>query len=62
MRTLVAMFFILVMAGTLLAHHGTGTYDSTKSVTLTGSVTEFAFTNPETRPTRQEMSLYLMKK
>ena len=46
MRTLVAMFFILVMAGTLLAHHGTGTYDSTKSVTLTGSVTEFAFTNP----------------
>ena len=46
MRTLVAMFFILVMASTLLAHHGTGTYDSTKSVTLTGSVTEFAFTNP----------------
>jgi hypothetical protein len=30
----------------LLLHHGTGTYDSTKSVTLTGSVTEFAFTNP----------------
>ena len=46
MRTLVAMFFILVMASSLLAHHGTGTYDSTKSVTLTGSVTEFAFTNP----------------
>lgn len=29
-----------------LAHHGTGTYDSTKSVTLSGIVTEFAFTNP----------------
>ena len=28
------------------AHHGTGTYDSTKSVTLSGVVTEFAFTNP----------------
>ena len=30
----------------LSAHHGTGTYDSTKSVTLSGTVTEFAFTNP----------------
>ena len=30
----------------LLAHHGTGTYDSSKSVTLSGVVTEFAFTNP----------------
>jgi hypothetical protein len=28
------------------AHHGTGTYDSSKSVTLSGTVTEFAFTNP----------------
>jgi hypothetical protein len=28
------------------AHHGTGTYDSTKSVTLSGVVTEFAFINP----------------
>jgi hypothetical protein len=30
----------------LLAHHGTGTYDNTKSVALSGVVTEFAFTNP----------------
>ena len=30
----------------VFAHHGTGTYDSTKSVTLSGTVTEFAFTNP----------------
>src|SRR5213593_3421768 len=29
-----------------LAHHGTGTYDSSKSVTLTGTVTEFSWTNP----------------
>lgn len=28
------------------AHHGTGTYDSTKAVTLSGVVTEFAFVNP----------------
>src|SRR5689334_22145356 len=36
----------LLVGGPVFAHHGTGTYDSTKSVTLTGSVTEFAFTNP----------------
>jgi len=36
----------LMMSLVLLLHHGTGTYDSTKSVTLTGTVTEFAFTNP----------------
>ena len=41
-----------VLAGLLMvcvpafAHHGTGTYDSTKSVTLSGLVTEFAFVNP----------------
>jgi len=37
---------LLMMCMQLLAHHGTGTYDSTKSVTLSGTVTEFAFTNP----------------
>jgi hypothetical protein len=36
----------LLVCVPLLAHHGTGTYDSTKSVTLSGTVTEFAFTNP----------------
>ena len=34
------------MSVPVLAHHGTGTYDSSKSVTLSGIVTEFAFTNP----------------
>jgi hypothetical protein len=37
---------LLVMSFPLLAHHGTGTYDSSKSITLSGVVTEFAFTNP----------------
>src|SRR5262245_21186695 len=37
---------LLLVGGPALAHHGTGTYDSTKSVTLSGVVTEFAFTNP----------------
>src|SRR5947207_6456871 len=39
---LVGMLVSVVM----FAHHGTGTYDATKSVTLSGTVTEFAFTNP----------------
>ena len=37
---------LLLAGGQVVAHHGTGTYDSSKSVTLSGSVTEFAFTNP----------------
>jgi hypothetical protein len=37
---------LLMLWVPLAAHHGTGTYDSTKSVTLSGVVTEFAFTNP----------------
>ena len=37
---------LLLIGVPVLAHHGTGTYDSTKSVTLSGTVTEFAFTNP----------------
>jgi hypothetical protein len=37
---------ILLLCLPVAAHHGTGTYDSTKSVTLSGTVTEFNFTNP----------------
>ena len=37
---------LLLMSLPAFAHHGTGTYDNTKSVTLSGTVTEFAFTNP----------------
>jgi hypothetical protein len=37
---------LLMMCVPAGAHHGTGTYDSSKSVTLSGVVTEFAFTNP----------------
>src|SRR5688572_15807545 len=44
-RSLVVAAFLLVPLP-LVAHHGTGTYDSTKSVTLSGVVTEFLFVNP----------------
>ena len=46
MRVSICVAALLSMGGLLFAHHGTGTYDSTKSVTLSGTVTEFAFTNP----------------
>jgi hypothetical protein len=46
MRRLCVVAFTLVVSVPVVAHHGTGTYDSTKSVTLSGVVTEFAFTNP----------------
>jgi hypothetical protein len=49
-RCVVLITGLLVLCGPvftrLSAHHGTGTYDSTKSVTLSGTVTEFAFVNP----------------
>jgi hypothetical protein len=45
-RIAFAMALLLAMITPVLAHHGTGTYDSSKSVTLSGTVTEFAFTNP----------------
>ena len=37
---------LLVLSVQARAHHGTGTYDSTKTVTLSGVVTEFSFVNP----------------
>jgi hypothetical protein len=43
---LVLVAGLLIIPAGSAAHHGTGTYDSSKSVTLTGVVTEFAFTNP----------------
>lgn len=50
MRTTIAIGSLalgcLLMHVSIFGHHGTGTYDSSKSVTLSGVVTEFAFTNP----------------
>jgi uncharacterized protein DUF6152 len=45
--TLIAPVVILLLASTLaFAHHGTANYDTTKSVTVKGSVTNFQFINP----------------
>jgi hypothetical protein len=39
-----ACFFVL--ASVAFAHHGTANYDTTKSVTVKGPVTDFQFINP----------------
>jgi len=45
-RAFAATVALFLLWAPLSAHHGTGTYDSSKSVTLSGVVTEFAFVNP----------------
>jgi Family of unknown function (DUF6152) len=45
--TLIALVVVLLLGSTLaFAHHGTANYDTTKSVTVKGSVTNFQFINP----------------
>jgi uncharacterized protein DUF6152 len=42
-----AIIALLVVSGSLLAHHGTAaSYDQNKSVTVTGTLTKFSWTNP----------------
>jgi hypothetical protein len=40
---------LLLAAGVLLAHHGNTAYDETARVRITGSVTEFIWTNPHSQ-------------
>jgi len=42
------LVFLLSIAGSAFAHHGTANYDMTKVVTLKGTVTDFQFINPHT--------------
>ena len=37
---------VLVLSSPAFAHHGAANYDTEKSVTLTGTVTDLQFTNP----------------
>ena len=43
---LLSIFVLAASAGTLMAHHSFAMFDQTKQVTLSGSVTEFQWTNP----------------
>ena len=47
MNKLLAALFMLIAAGAW-AHHGWGDYDSTKTLTLEGTVLESAYENPHT--------------
>ena len=38
----------LLLSAPLLAHHGAAAYDTTKMVTVKGTVTDFQFVNPHT--------------
>ena len=40
------LFAILFVSGSVLAHHGEANYDTSKIVTVKGTVTEFKFINP----------------
>ena len=44
--SLAIIFGVLVASGPLLAHHGEANYDTTKVVSVKGTVTEFSFINP----------------
>ena len=44
--TLAALGLLLVMGAPVLAHHGTAAFDTSKSVTVKGTMTQFDFTNP----------------
>ncbi len=37
---------VLVVAGATFAHHGTAAYDTSKDVTVKGTMTDFRFVNP----------------
>ena len=44
--SLVLIFSLLFVSGPLLAHHGEANYDTTKIVSIKGTVTKFLFVNP----------------
>jgi Family of unknown function (DUF6152) len=43
---LAAALVLLIPSGNLFAHHGLSAYDMSKAISVKGTVTEFAFTNP----------------
>ena len=45
-RALALVAGLLVVCGSMLAHHGNSAYDTDHPITITGTVTEFVWTNP----------------
>src|SRR5579862_8990979 len=44
--SLVVVGALLILSGTAFAHHGSAAYDMSKTVTVSGTVTDFQFVNP----------------
>ena len=44
--SLFAVGALLVLSGPAFAHHGSAAYDMSKTITVTGAVTDFQFINP----------------
>src|SRR5436853_7562940 len=45
-RLLLAAFGILILSSAVAAHHGTASFDTSKDLTLKGTVTEWIWANP----------------
>lgn len=45
-RSVFAIGALLIFSGPAFAHHGAAAYETAKSVTVTGTVTDFQFVNP----------------
>jgi hypothetical protein len=44
--SLISLGICLVLSGSAFAHHGAAAYDMSKTITVTGTVTDFQFVNP----------------
>ena len=44
--SLISLGVLFVLSGPAFAHHGSAAYDMSKSVTVTGMITDFQFVNP----------------
>src|ERR1019366_4250481 len=48
-RKIILAMGLLVICGSAHAHHGNSAYDETRTITITGTATEFDFVNPHTQ-------------
>ena len=44
--SLISLGILLVLSGPAFAHHGSAAYDMSKTISVTGTITDFQFVNP----------------